>query len=68
MDRYQIIEVADNRAVGHREAGFIGKGAYGKVYKAKDKETNDFVALKKLKVKRYSKFFLAIVLNFLLVS
>ena len=36
MDRYQKIE----------KNGHMGEGTYGVVYKAKDKQTNDFVALK----------------------
>ena len=36
MDRYQKIE----------KNGHCGEGTYGVVYKAKDKETNEFVALK----------------------
>ena len=36
MDRYQKIE----------KNGQVGEGTYGVVYKAKDKQTNDFVALK----------------------
>ena len=36
MDRYQKIE----------KNGQVGEGTYGVVYKAKDKQTNEFVALK----------------------
>jgi serine/threonine protein kinase len=36
MDRYQKIE----------KNGHVGEGTYGVVYKAKDKQTDDFVALK----------------------
>jgi serine/threonine protein kinase len=36
MDRYQKIE----------KNGQVGEGTYGVVYKAKDKQTNVFVALK----------------------
>ena len=36
MDRYQKIE----------KNGQVGEGTYGVVYKAKDKQTNDIVALK----------------------
>ena len=38
MDRYQKIE----------KNGQVGEGTYGVVYKAKDKQTNEFVALKVL--------------------
>lgn len=40
MDRYQKIE----------KSGHVGEGTYGVVYKAKDKHTNDFVALKRIKL------------------
>lgn len=36
MDRYQKIE----------KAGTLGEGTYGVVYKARDKHTNEIVALK----------------------
>jgi serine/threonine protein kinase len=36
MDRYQKLE----------KNGQVGEGTYGVVYKAKDKQTNEFVALK----------------------
>lgn len=37
MDRYIKLE---------KNGGKVGEGTYGVVYKAKDKETGDFVALK----------------------
>jgi len=40
MDRYQKIE----------KNGHVGEGTYGVVYKAKDKQTNDFVALKRIRL------------------
>jgi cyclin-dependent kinase 1 len=40
MDRYQKIE----------KNGHVGEGTYGVVYKAKDKHTNDFVALKRIRL------------------
>lgn len=40
MDRYQKIE----------KNGQVGEGTYGVVYKAKDKQTNDFVALKRIRL------------------
>lgn len=40
MDRYQKIE----------KNGHVGEGTYGVVYKAKDKQTNEFVALKRIRL------------------
>lgn len=40
MDRYQKIE----------KNGHMGEGTYGVVYKAKDKQTNEFVALKRIRL------------------
>lgn len=37
MDRYQKIE---------KNGGQVGEGTYGVVYKARDKQTNEMVALK----------------------
>jgi serine/threonine protein kinase len=42
MDRYQKIE----------KNGHVGEGTYGVVYKAKDKQTNEIVALK-VRVKHF---------------
>ena len=42
MDRYQKVGVSGNTGAN----GVLGEGTYGVVYKAKDKETNEFVALK----------------------
>ncbi len=45
MDRYQKIE----------KNGHVGEGTYGVVYKAKDIQTDEFVALK---VRKFSYFIL----------
>lgn len=42
MERYQKVGVSGNTGAN----GVVGEGTYGVVYKAKDKQTDEFVALK----------------------
>lgn len=42
MDRYAKVGVSGGTGAN----GVLGEGTYGVVYKAKDKQTDDFVALK----------------------
>ena len=42
MERYQRVGVTGNTGSN----GVLGEGTYGVVYKAKDKQTDGFVALK----------------------
>lgn len=44
--RYELLEPRGSHGVGDS----IGEGAYGVVYKARDKQTNKLVALKKIRV------------------
>mmetsp|Transcript_36733 Transcript_36733/g.79968 ORF Transcript_36733/g.79968 Transcript_36733/m.79968 type:complete len:302 (+) Transcript_36733:35-940(+) len=46
MDRYQKVGVSGNTGAN----GVLGEGTYGVVYKAKDKQTDEFVALKKIRL------------------
>ncbi len=41
MDRYQRVGISGNSG-----ANLLGEGTYGVVYKAKDKHTDEFVAMK----------------------
>lgn len=42
MDRYQKVGVSGSTGTN----GVLGEGTYGVVYKATDKQTNEYVALK----------------------
>ena len=48
MFNQDLDDLADRLINRYKKAGKIGKGTYGVVYKAKDTETGDTVALKKM--------------------